>query len=310
MRKITTPAAIVMMVMTATMNSCGTIMTASAGNGIYDGGHDYYGIYSDGYQTGYDAGYNDATYHVAYEEARKQAVFLSDKMAYELGLTQEQYAAVYEINLDYIMSVGGEDDLYSTYWSRRNSDMFYVLSPSQYSIYMETEYFYRPLYWANNQYAYRIYTRYSDRNKFYFSRPSVYETYRGGNNRTSTSHYAGKFGQRKGNQPTTTTTRPKQTETSGNGTSTVNSRKLNTGQRQTSTTSKKTTSVKNTTTKRTTSTTVKTKPATTTKSSYGTNNGTQKKVTNISQKVTDTQQKTTTSQKVETQTKKNKGARR
>ena len=34
--------------------------------------------------------------------------FLVDKMAYELGLTDAQYQAVYEINLDYLLNMQGE----------------------------------------------------------------------------------------------------------------------------------------------------------------------------------------------------------
>ena len=40
---------------------------------------------------------------MSYEQARQQALFLTDKMAYELNLTEEQYQAAYEINLDYLM---------------------------------------------------------------------------------------------------------------------------------------------------------------------------------------------------------------
>ncbi|MDP0699512.1 hypothetical protein, partial [Klebsiella pneumoniae] len=40
---------------------------------------------------------------VSYEQARHQALFLTDKMAYELNLTDDQYEAAYEINLDYLM---------------------------------------------------------------------------------------------------------------------------------------------------------------------------------------------------------------
>ena len=36
-----------------------------------------------------------------YQQAREQALFLTDKMAYELNLTEQQYEAAYEINLDY-----------------------------------------------------------------------------------------------------------------------------------------------------------------------------------------------------------------
>ena len=37
---------------------------------------------------------------MSYNAARNEALFLSDKMAYELNLTAAQYEAVYEINLD------------------------------------------------------------------------------------------------------------------------------------------------------------------------------------------------------------------
>ena len=42
---------------------------------------------------------------MSYNAAKHEALFLSDKMAYELNLTDAQYDAVYEINLDYLMSV-------------------------------------------------------------------------------------------------------------------------------------------------------------------------------------------------------------
>ena len=40
---------------------------------------------------------------MSYEQARNEALFLTDKMAYELNLTDAQYEAAYEINLDYLM---------------------------------------------------------------------------------------------------------------------------------------------------------------------------------------------------------------
>jgi len=42
---------------------------------------------------------------MSYNAAKNEALFLSDKMAYELDLTAAQYEAVYEINLDYLMSL-------------------------------------------------------------------------------------------------------------------------------------------------------------------------------------------------------------
>ena len=40
---------------------------------------------------------------ISHEEAKDDALFLTDKMAYELSLTDDQYEAVYEINLDYLL---------------------------------------------------------------------------------------------------------------------------------------------------------------------------------------------------------------
>ena len=45
---------------------------------------------------------------MSYNAAKNEALFLSDKMAYELNLTAAQYEAVYEINLDYLMSLNGD----------------------------------------------------------------------------------------------------------------------------------------------------------------------------------------------------------
>ena len=84
---------------------------------------------------------------MSYEQARNEALFLTDKMAYELNLTDEQYEAAYEINLDYLMGVTSYDDVYSTYWERRNLDMSYILFDWQWQAFCAATYFYRPLYW-------------------------------------------------------------------------------------------------------------------------------------------------------------------
>ena len=65
---------------------------------------------------------------MSYEQARQQALFLADKMAYELNLTEEQYEAVYEINLDYLMSVNSYDDVYGVCWTHRNLDLSFSLT--------------------------------------------------------------------------------------------------------------------------------------------------------------------------------------
>jgi len=117
---------------------------------------------------------------MSYEQARNEALFLTDKMAYELNLTDEQYEAAYEINLDYLMGVAGRDDVFGTYWERRNLDLSYILFDWQWKSYIAASYFYRPLYWEAGYWHFGIYRRYPHRDFFYFGRPHFYATYRGG----------------------------------------------------------------------------------------------------------------------------------
>lgn len=117
---------------------------------------------------------------MSYEQARNEALFLTDKMAYELNLTDEQYEAAYEINLDYLMGVAGRDDVFGTYWERRNLDLSYILFDWQWNAYIAASYFYRPLYWEAGYWHFGIYRRYPHRDFFYFGRPHFYATYRGG----------------------------------------------------------------------------------------------------------------------------------
>ena len=117
---------------------------------------------------------------MSYEQARQQALFLTDKMAYELNLTEEQYEAAYEVNLDYLMGVNTQADLYGIYWERRNLDLSYILLDWQYRMYLDATYFYRPLYWRAGYWHFGIYARYPHRDYFYFGRPRFYSVYRGG----------------------------------------------------------------------------------------------------------------------------------
>ena len=117
---------------------------------------------------------------MSYEQARNEALFLTDKMAYELNLTEEQYEAAYEINLDYLMGVTSYDDVYGTYWERRNLDLSYILLDWQLSAFRAATYFYRPLYWADGFWHFAIYGRYPHRDYFYYGRPVFYASYRGG----------------------------------------------------------------------------------------------------------------------------------
>lgn len=117
---------------------------------------------------------------MSYEQAREQALFLTDKMAYELNLTDDQYEAAYEINLDYLMRVDSYNDLYGAYWSQRNLDLSYILLDWQYRMYVDAAYFYRPLYWDAGYWHFGIYARYPHRDYYFFGRPGFYVSYRGG----------------------------------------------------------------------------------------------------------------------------------
>lgn len=122
------------------------------------------------------------------DEAQREALFLTDKMAYELDLTEEQYELAYEVNLDYLLSINYQGDLYGTWWNRRNADLRYILSDYQYNLYIGLNYFYRPLAWRGGRWYYPIYGRYTDHYYFYRARPHGYGVYRGGHNRIH-GHY-------------------------------------------------------------------------------------------------------------------------
>ena len=150
---------------------------------------------------------------MSYTAAKNEALFLSDKMAYELNLTDAQYDAVYEINLDYLMSVNGRNDAYGTWWNRRNTDLKYVLTAWQYEKFMDMSYFYRPLTWKNGSWTFNVYSHYSNKNHFYKARPKAFASYKGGNNKKSDRYYADK----KVNKPASTPTAKNGNDKKSNG---------------------------------------------------------------------------------------------
>jgi hypothetical protein len=117
---------------------------------------------------------------MSYEQARNEALFLTDKMAYELNLTDAQYEAAYEINLDYLMRVTSHDDVFGIYWEHRNLDLSYILYSWQWEAFRAATYFYRPLYWEAGFWHFAVYAHYPRRDFFYFGRPHFYASYRGG----------------------------------------------------------------------------------------------------------------------------------
>ena len=126
---------------------------------------------------------------MSYNAAKNEALFLSDKMAYELNLTAAQYEAVYEINLDYLMSLNGNADIFGIWWDRRNADLRYVLNAWQYDKYITLAHFYRPVAWKAGGWTFAVYSHYN-RGHFYNDRPKVYVTYKGGNSHKHDCFYA------------------------------------------------------------------------------------------------------------------------
>ena len=126
---------------------------------------------------------------MSYNAAKNEALFLSDKMAYELNLTAAQYEAVYEINLDYLMSLNGHADVFGIWWDRRNADLRYVLNSWQFDKYVALSHFYRPVAWKAGSWTFAVYSHYN-RGHFYNDRPTVFVTYKGGNNHRDVRFYA------------------------------------------------------------------------------------------------------------------------
>lgn len=138
---------------------------------------------------------------------RRDTRFLTDKMAYELKLSPAQYDDVYEINYDFINSIRyvmdnvmyGEEwalNDYYRYLDIRNDDLRWVLNSSQYRRFLQTDYFYRPVYATGGGWNFRIYITYTNPNLFYFGKPRHYRTYCGGHYRThynNVSYYRGRY---------------------------------------------------------------------------------------------------------------------
>ena len=124
-------------------------------------------------------------------DMRVHARFLTDRMAYELRLSNRQYNDVFEINFDFFYNVDpyidrmsyGDPyalDMYYRYLDERNDDLRWVLSRRKYMRFMSLEHFFLPIYAVNRVCYVRIYNIYPDRTRFYYGRPSHYYSYNGG----------------------------------------------------------------------------------------------------------------------------------
>ncbi len=126
---------------------------------------------------------------MSYQRAREEALYLTDKMAYELNLNDQQYNDAYEINLDYFLSMESERDLYEDYLSYRLTDFRHILLNWQFDLLLQADYFVRPLLWSRGCWVFPIYGHYH-RNVFFYDRPHVYFEYRGGHGHR---HFHGDF---------------------------------------------------------------------------------------------------------------------
>ncbi len=124
---------------------------------------------------------------IDYETAREQAYYLTDKMAYELNLNEQQNSDAYEINLDYLLSLNTENDIEAAYYDYRAADLRYILYDWQWDAYLAAEYFYHPVHWFNGGWYFPIYRHYAH-GYFFYDRPGIFWDYRGAHGRAHYMH--------------------------------------------------------------------------------------------------------------------------
>ena len=118
-----------------------------------------------------------------YETARERAYYLTDKMAYELNLNDQQYNDAYEINLDYLLSINTEADLADArYLAYRNDDLRHILYDWQWMAFAAVDYLFRPLWWLNGGWYFPVYNYYAH-GYYFYHHPRIYWDYRGGHGR-------------------------------------------------------------------------------------------------------------------------------
>ena len=117
-----------------------------------------------------------------YETARERAYYLTDKMAYELNLNDQQYNDAYEINLDYLLSLGSEADIDGAYLTYRNEDLRHILYDWQWAAFAAADYFYRPVWWYRGGWYFPVFNYYTH-GYYFYNRPTIFWDYRGGHGR-------------------------------------------------------------------------------------------------------------------------------
>ena len=125
-----------------------------------------------------------------YNAMRNNARFLTDRMAYTLGITTAAIIDdLYRINYDYICGVNDYlDDIALGYYTNeyelmcyeRDRALKYLLGTALWNRLVSYDYFYRPISFAERRWRFSIYAYDTRLNHFYHTVPHYYNTYRGG----------------------------------------------------------------------------------------------------------------------------------
>lgn len=126
---------------------------------------------------------------MSYYSMRNNARFLTDRMAYTLGLSASLIDDLYLINYDYISGVndylddvalGYRYDDYMEVVYARDYALRRLLSERQWALLMTYDYFYRPISFLNHRWSFGIYAYDRHRTHFYYAMPRRFNDYRGG----------------------------------------------------------------------------------------------------------------------------------
>lgn len=126
---------------------------------------------------------------MSYYAMRDNARYLTDRMAYTLGLSADLLDDLYCINYDYICGVndylddvalGYRYDDYMAVMAARDAALRRLLTLRQWQRLVNLDYYYRPISFAGRRWSFSIYLHEPYRASFYFRPPVHYADYRGG----------------------------------------------------------------------------------------------------------------------------------
>jgi len=120
---------------------------------------------------------------------RNNARFLTDRMAYTLGLSAALIDDLYYINYDYICGVndyldavalGYRYDDYMEIVYARDYALRRLLTERQWALLMTYDYYYRPIAFNNHRWSFSIYLHDRRMDHFFYAPPRRFNEYRGG----------------------------------------------------------------------------------------------------------------------------------